>query len=357
MPPLVSILIPAYAAERWIADTIRSALDQTWPNKEIIVVDDGSRDRTASIARQFGAYGVRFVVQPNQGAAAARNHAFALSSGEFIQWLDADDLLAPDKIERQMALAEAASGRLTLFSSEWGRFIYRPSKARFIPSELWCDLSPIEWLIRKLAFNKFMQTATWLVSRELSVAAGSWDTRMLSDDDGEYFCRVLLACNGVRFCPGSRVYYRSTPSSRLSHIGASDQKKEAMLLSLKLHVEYIRSLEDSERVRYACLTYLQNWIFYFYPERGDIVEQLRVIARDLGGTLSAPRMRWKYSWTVPLLGWRFAKRAQTALPRWKHLMVANWDWTLSHFEGAGLRNTRGADSARLRRTDTSGVHA
>src|SRR3984885_14720915 len=92
--PLVSIVIPAYNAEKWIADTLRSAIAQTWERKEIIVVDDGSTDQTHAIARQFEAQGVRVVKQENQGASAARNKAFSLSHGDHIQWLDADDLLA-----------------------------------------------------------------------------------------------------------------------------------------------------------------------------------------------------------------------------------------------------------------------
>src|SRR5262249_13271987 len=100
--PLVSILIPAFNAQEWIADTIRSALAQTWPKKEIIVVDDGSRDQTLSIAKQFVSKEVSVVAKGNEGAAATRNKAYSLSQGDYIQWLDADDLLAPDKIERQL---------------------------------------------------------------------------------------------------------------------------------------------------------------------------------------------------------------------------------------------------------------
>src|SRR5438876_760555 len=106
MKPLVSILIPAYNAEEWIADTIRSAIGQTCPRKEIIVVDDGSSDRTAEVAQRFASKEVTVVSIQNQGAAAARNHALRLSQGDYIQWLDADDLLAPDKVERQLALLE-----------------------------------------------------------------------------------------------------------------------------------------------------------------------------------------------------------------------------------------------------------
>ena len=95
---LVSILIPAFNAQESIAETLQSAIAQTWPRKEIIVVDDGSTDATLAIARQFESDSVRVVTQKNQGAAAARNMAFSLSHGDYIQWLDADDLLAPDKI-------------------------------------------------------------------------------------------------------------------------------------------------------------------------------------------------------------------------------------------------------------------
>jgi glycosyltransferase involved in cell wall biosynthesis len=98
--PLVSILIPAYNSEEWIGNAIRSAIAQTWQRKEIIVVDDGSSDRTPEVARRFAAKEVAVVSTENQGSAAARNHALQLSQGDYIQWLDADDLLAPDKIER-----------------------------------------------------------------------------------------------------------------------------------------------------------------------------------------------------------------------------------------------------------------
>jgi len=84
MHPLVSILIPAYNAQPWIADAIRSALDQTWPHTEIIVVNDGSTDRTLAVAQQFVSRGVTLVSQPNQGAAAARNLALSLSRGDYM---------------------------------------------------------------------------------------------------------------------------------------------------------------------------------------------------------------------------------------------------------------------------------
>src|SRR5437867_9152528 len=231
----VSILIPAYNAENWIADTLESAIAQTWPHKEIIVVDDGSTDETLAIARQFESNDVRVVTQPNQGAAAARNKAFSLSRGDYIQWLDADDLLSPDKVAHQMQAAGQTRDRRMLFSSPWAYFRFRPPKAKFVPTPLWSDLAPTEWLTRKWEGNWHMQTATWLVSRELTDAAGPWDTRLLGDDDGEYFARVINASKRVRFVPQSRVYYRImlSISNRLSYIGRSSEKIEAQFLSMK----------------------------------------------------------------------------------------------------------------------------
>src|SRR5437870_7618103 len=226
MEPLVSILVPAYNAQRWIADTLKSALAQTWSRKEIIIVDDGSRDRTLSLAREFASKTVSVVSQENQGASAARNKALSVCEGDYIQWLDADDLLAPDKIARQMEAIERCQSKRTLFSSSWGYFFYRLKRAEFTPTPLWCDLYPVEWLIRKMGQNLHMQTATWLVSRELTEVAGPWNTQLLGDDDGEYFCRVLLASDGVRFVREAKVFYRMSGFNCLSYIGRSDRKKE-----------------------------------------------------------------------------------------------------------------------------------
>jgi glycosyltransferase involved in cell wall biosynthesis len=332
MKPLVSILIPAYNAEEWIADTIQSAIGQTWQNKEIIVVDDGSSDGTAIAARRFASKEVTVVSKENQGAAAARNHALQLSKGDYIQWLDADDLLAPDKIERQLAALGETGSRRILLSSPWAYFNYRPNRARFIPTSLWKDLSPNEWLLRKMSENLHMQTATWLTSRELAEAVGPWDTRLISDDDGEYFCRVLLASEGTRFVPEAKVFYRITPSSRWSYVGTSDKKKNALLLSMKLHIQYLRSLEESERVRKACLAYMRTWLGNFFPERPDIIAELQALARQLQGHLETPRLRWKYAWMKPLFGWQVAKRAQMVLPQMKASLIRYWDKTMYRFE-------------------------
>lgn len=332
MKPLVSILIPAYNAQKTIAETLRSAIAQTWERKEIIVADDGSTDGTADVVRRFAWRGVAVFSAENGGLSAAQNHAFRHSEGDYIQWLDADDLLAPDKIERQLAALKEGESKRILLSSPWAPFYYRTRGARFVRNSVWQDLSPVEWLLRKLGENLHMQNATWLVSRELAEAAGPWNENLRYDQDGEYFTRVLLASEGTRFVPGTGIYYRATGSSQLSYVGNSDKKKESLLLSMKLHIQYLRSLEESERVRKACLAYLRNWFDCFYPERPDLVAEVQALAAELQGHIEPPPLRWKYAWMQPVFGWKVAKQAQMTLPQIKASCLRQLDRAMYRLE-------------------------
>ncbi|MGC4020654.1 MAG: glycosyltransferase family A protein [Cyclobacteriaceae bacterium] len=106
MNPKVSILIPCYNSEKWIEQAIQSALDQTYDNKEVIVVDDGSKDRSFEIIKSFGE---RIICEsgPNKGGNVTRNRLLALSSGEWIQYLDSDDYLLPEKIKHQVDVLDS----------------------------------------------------------------------------------------------------------------------------------------------------------------------------------------------------------------------------------------------------------
>ena len=340
MKPLVSILITAYNAEDTIAQTLESALAQTWPRKEIIVVNDGSTDRTAEVVRQFK--DVKLVSTENHGLSGAQNNAFPLSQGDYIQYLDADDLLAPDKIERQLAALGNFDRMRLLVSSPWAPFYYRIRHARFVRNSLWQDLSPAEWLLRKLRENIHMQNATWLVSREVAEAAGPWNTRLHYDQDGEYFCRVLLASEGTRFVPGTGIYYRASGTNRVSFIGNSDKKKESLLLSMKLHIQYLRSLEDSERVRDACLAYIQKGYRNFYPDRPDLVQEAQQLAAMVGGRLEVPTYSWKYLLIEKLFGFAVTRRVRHRWNQYKSSAMRSWDKALFRLEGGNRGRTSGS---------------
>jgi hypothetical protein len=154
------------------------------------------------------------------------------------------------------------------------------------------------------------------------------------NDDSEYFCRVLLASSGVRFVPDAKVFYRITDSSRWSYMGRSNKKMEAQVLGMQLEIGYLRALEDNDRIRAACLNYLQTWFIHFYRERTDLVRQLERLATTLGGRLEAPRLSWKYSWVQKLFGWDVAKRTRIYYNQCKSYVLRLWDRAMYSLERA-----------------------
>jgi glycosyltransferase involved in cell wall biosynthesis len=107
-PPLISVVIPAYNAERYVLQAIDSVVRQSHAAFEILVIDDGSTDRSGEVARSYPDSRVRVVRQPNAGPAAARNHGVQLARGELLAFLDADDLWEPRKLELQWEALRAA---------------------------------------------------------------------------------------------------------------------------------------------------------------------------------------------------------------------------------------------------------
>jgi len=190
MKPLVSIIIPAYNAQEWVAEAIQSAVAQTWPRKEIIVVNDGSTDRTGEVAQHFASSGVRVFSTANQGLSAAINYGYRLSQGDYIQELDADDVLAPEKIERQLsALRQGTAPHSALlavgpiFLSHQPGQIYshgpvpRPLPGRVATAENGPKSSHAECHLAG--------------EPRIGGSSGTLDERLYYDQDGEYFARVL----------------------------------------------------------------------------------------------------------------------------------------------------------------------
>lgn len=315
MSDLVSILIPAYKAEALVAETLRSAENQTWPRKEIIVVDDGSPDRTYEVAKRFESRSVKVVRQENGGAPAARNTALSLAQGDYIQWLDADDLLHPEKISKQLQGAGSGADSRTFLTCSWGKFFFDTNRADFVRDSLWRDHTPIDWIVTKFADNVWMNPAVWLVSRKLTDMAGPWDDRLArsGDDDGEYVCRVVEHSDGVRFSEDAQCYYRiGTVGSLNWNMETSTESQKSLVLSLKLSIGHLLRMEDSERTRQASMCYLRAFLQYFYGCDDSLHAELRDFAVDrLGGELEAPSVSWKYRPLEAVAGPKFTKKAIT----------------------------------------------
>jgi glycosyltransferase involved in cell wall biosynthesis len=307
MQPLVSILIPCYNADRWLAETIESALAQTWENKEIIIVDDGSTDGSLAIAKNYASRQVKVISQPNQGASAARNTAYKNCIGDYIQYLDADDLLAPDKIERQVSLLQNFPN--TVATCEWARFYRKPEEAQFIPQTLWQDLDPVEFLVTVWQEHLMMHPAAWLTPRAICDQAGYWNEELSLNDDGEYFARVVLASQGVKFCWGARSYYRSGNAGSLS--GSKSRKAwESAFLSLKLGTQNLLAAQNSLQTRQVCADVFQRFIYETYPDVLDLRQQAEVRVAELGGSTLEPEGGLMFQILSTCVGWQMAKQTQ-----------------------------------------------
>lgn len=306
---LVSILIPCFNAERWVAQTLDSALAQTWADKEIIVVDDGSSDRSLEIANSFGSQGVKVISQRNSGPSAARNRAVSEAQGEFIQFLDADDLIAPDKIQIQMDRLSGEDPGCVAFGA-WGRFYDLPQNTMFLPDPVWADLDPVDWLTTSWSGGGMMASHSWLTPRCVLEKAGRWDETPSPIDDGEFFTRVVLSSCKVLFCPQSRSYYRSglagSWSKRRTH-----EMLAGTLRSIELSTQHLLGVENNAKTRRACAAHFQQFIYDVYPDMPDLLAKAEEKVASLGGSDHKLEGGGRLFRAIAnTLGWKPAKQIQ-----------------------------------------------
>jgi glycosyltransferase involved in cell wall biosynthesis len=313
--PLVSILIPCHNAAPWLAATLESALAQTWADKEIILVDDGSTDGSLALAQTFADRGVRIVAQPNAGASAARNRAMREARGEFFQFLDADDLLSPVKLTAQIALL-AGRPADTVASCAWGRFTTDAAAAHFVDEAVFRDFVPLDFLVLAGETGAMMHPSAWLMPRGVAVRAGAWDETLSLNDDGEYFSRVALASSGLAFCsdPAARSYYRSGLPGSLSR-QRNDRARRSQFRSLELITRRLLAIEDSPRTQRACAGYWRRYVHDFYPAPAGLMALAEAEVRRLGETVGRPPMGPKTAAVARGLGWKNVWRLKYLLHR------------------------------------------
>src|ERR1700754_526821 len=214
--PLISVCMPAYNAGEYIADTIKSIIDQSYANWELIIVNDGSTDDTAAILNQLTDARIKVFHQENKGQCAAANQAFQLSKGKLIKFMDADDLLSPNYIQNQVSAINGDDDVIAF--AAWGRF-YNNSLATFRLDDefLKSTMKPVNWLIASMTGKQVMlQCALWLIPRRILEVSGLWNETLSLINDFEFFIRVLLCARELRFTDDAILYYRSGLAQSLS---------------------------------------------------------------------------------------------------------------------------------------------
>jgi len=222
--PLVSILIPCYNAEPWIQQCIQSALDQTWPNKEIIVIDDGSIDASVAIVKTFGDR-IRFQLSPHAGGNPTRNQLTQLACGEWLHYLDADDYLLPDKIASQLAALGQSESDVDV--------IYSPVIAleeESLRAERVLEITDSDETLTLIRWGSL------LFRREAVLRAGGWKPDQPCCQEHELLLRMRMA--------GHRFLLHNQAEAVYRHHGSTTVSRRDPLLTIRTRMQLTDQLEE-----------------------------------------------------------------------------------------------------------------
>jgi glycosyltransferase involved in cell wall biosynthesis len=319
--PLVSIIIPLYNSEKYIVESVTSALAQTWPNKEIIVVDDGSTDSSLSIAKNFESENVKVLSQENKGASAARNKGLSLAKGDYVQFLDADDLLSENKIEVQINQLKDHPNHLglcgTVYFNDGDDPLQQPLNHYWVSQG---SNDPVDFLIKLYGgaligqeYGGMIQPNTWLTPRSLIAKSGLWNEMRNPDDDGEFFCRVILASSGIIYSKDAVNYYRKFIRSNNLSAQKSRESQLSILLSTDLKAGHLLSRTDSPQAKLALTRLYYDNAFAFYPKYPDLANEAETKAKALSPGFDFDPFEYKRG--VPallskLIGWKGVRYLQ-----------------------------------------------
>jgi glycosyltransferase involved in cell wall biosynthesis len=245
MTTLVSILIPCHNAERWVGQAIESALAQTWPEKEVIVVDDGSTDGSLAVIRGFGDR-IRYETGPNRGGNVARNRLLELSRGEWLQYLDADDYLLPEKVADQMKFL-AAQPETDIVSGPSTLEFYSDQETRR-------ELLPIPephdpWVL--LARWYLPQTGASLWRKTSLLEVGRWKPDQPCCQEHELYLRLLMADKKFGFHPQSGSIYRQWGENTVCKRNKPEVRRRRLEIELRAEAFLLHRNELTPERRWA----------------------------------------------------------------------------------------------------------
>lgn len=311
---LISVIMPCYNAEKYIAEAIQSVLRQTHSNLELIIINDGSTDQSEKVIQSFNDERIKYVVQKNSGQCVASNTGLSHAKGDYIKFFDADDVMNENHLEAQ--LQRLSGNENCIASCAWGRFYDGNSQsARFVAEPVWQDMPSLEWIKNSLRQKYDMMGAwLWLIPRKIMEKAGRWDERLSLNNDFEFSIRILLSAERVLFAGGARIYYRSGMMNALSQ-KTSRARYEAALLSNKLGCEYLLNKENSKEMRLLCANRYQEWLFRIYPYFPDLQLEINRKIEFLGGSNRNMDGGKVMRMLDKIIGWKATKRLRIMLQK------------------------------------------
>lgn len=275
--------MPCYNAHQWISEAIESCLAQTYEPIEIIIINDGSTDGSLDIIQSFAnkyPLQIKFKTTENRGASAARNHGYALAKGKYIKFLDADDIILPDTVAGEIAIANnrtdviASSPWWTLewTGNEWKRKYPRPYKL-------------YDQLASELRYGDFIPGQALLWPSEVIERLGGWDETRCPNDDGDLRLRALLSGYGIIKSSRGGFEWRRHTLSSLSNL-KNDTSLESLIKVLEKVEPMLISTNRLEFYKLDLACAFHRLASYIMPYNETLGERALSQARRLGGRRS-----------------------------------------------------------------------
>ncbi|MDY6897733.1 MAG: glycosyltransferase [Cyanobacteriota bacterium] len=268
MQKMVSVIIPCFNAERWIGEAIDSCLRQTYPHIEIIVIDDFSTDNSVEIIKSYGDKITWERLSENKGGCYARNRGFALSKGEYIQFLDADDFILPEKIERQINFLEETGADAVY--GDW-RFQGHQSDGVIFLEQIEKPGEQAD-ILESLIINWWTAVASLFYRRTAVEKSGEWDEDFLAAQDRDFLISVVMSGAKVVYQPGCYSIYRRygnvTVSTRSKRRWVDYHCKVLQKVETKLLEQYQQKIPVNYRraLAHGYFELARDYMYLDYPE-------------------------------------------------------------------------------------------
>ncbi|MFT4901890.1 MAG: glycosyltransferase involved in cell wall biosynthesis [Lentimonas sp.] len=307
MDPLVTIIIPAYNSASTIRETLDVCSAQTWRRLQIIVVDDGSEDDTAAVVESHTDQRVQLMLQPNGGACRARNVGLHHAQGEFVQFIDADDTMEPNKIELQVRALDSAAAGSVAYGSWWEFFDTQLGSTQVGFNQGRDFDCAMDWLFYSMSEGFYLPPHCWLVPRAVVADAGPWDEKLKQNQDGEYFSRILENATAVKWVPASTSYYRSGYDASISSVRGRECT-HSLIRAAGLTRDRMLAYAGEDLDQRALISALYLRILYrMDPSDFELTQQIWSEIDELGlPPRSIPVGGKKFRKLKALFGWRAA---------------------------------------------------
>lgn len=321
MPQLVSVIIPCFNAEQWIGAAIESCLQQTYSDVEIIVIDDGSTDNSLEIIKSYGD-AIIWQSYPRKGGNYARNKGFDLSKGEYIQYLDADDYILPEKIARQVSFLEATGADVVY--GDWRHQRHLSDGSSFLDK---VEISGLQAdILAALLANWWVALAALMYKRGAVEKSDRWDETLPAAQDRDFFLSVVMNGAKVAYQPGCYAIYRRYGSVTVSTSSKARWLKSHHLVLKKAEQQLLQKNQLSMKYRHALaksyFDLAREALFFDYKQYLMFLEESLVMFPEF----KANSQRRFYRLLQDILGFRQTERiACTILFVKKFISARAWE--------------------------------